>query len=142
MALARFAQKVFSDKTIGLLKRYYAQQKGIHLAFVFGSIATGSLRTDSDVDVAVLFETVPDPFELSLLAGELSSLIGREVDLVALNEASPILKMQVLRFGKLLYQSEPRRFHEFYVRTVNEYDDLKQMRKKAEQSILLGRIHA
>ena len=96
----------------------------------------------SDVDIGILFRTVPDIYAINDLTEELSSLLQREVDLVVLNHASPVLKMQVLKNGILIYASDRRHFHQFFVDTVNQYDDLKRIRKNCEDSILKGRIYA
>ena len=59
-----------------------------------------------------------------------------------LNDASPVLKMQVLKKGLLLYARNKKQLHQFFVETVNQYDDLKRIRKNCEDSILRGRIYA
>jgi uncharacterized protein len=64
------------------------------------------------------------------------------VDIVVLNSASPVIKMQVLKKGALLISKDRKVYHEFIVRTVNEYDDLKRTRKEIENNILKGRIYA
>jgi hypothetical protein len=64
------------------------------------------------------------------------------VDVVVLNNASPVIRMQVLRKGLLLINKDRRAYHEFFVNTVNEYDDLKRTRKEVEDNILRGRIYA
>jgi hypothetical protein len=41
-----------------------------------------------------------------------------------------------------VYTRDVRRVNEFFVRTINEYDDLKRVRKPIEDNILKGRIYA
>lgn len=65
-----------------------------------------------------------------------------EADIVVLNNASPIIKMQVLKKGALLVNKDRRVYNEFFVKTVNEYDDLKRTRREIEDNILKGRIYA
>jgi hypothetical protein len=50
--------------------------------------------------------------------------------------------MQVLKNGVLIFKKDKRYFNQFYVETINQYDDLKQIRKKCEDGILKGRIYA
>jgi hypothetical protein len=52
------------------------------------------------------------------------------------------LKMQILKNGTLIYAIEKKYFHRFFTDTVNEYDDLKRIRKNCEDNILKGRIYA
>ena len=76
-----------------------APHEEIQLAFVFGSAANGTLRPDSDVDVAVLAgEQLSTELRLALMA-ELSLALKREVDLVDLYGAWGLILRQVLTTG-------------------------------------------
>ena len=78
-----------------------AQHEDIQLAFVFGSAARGTLRPDSDVDVAVLAGgQLSTEARLALMA-ELSLVLKREVDLVDLYDAWGLILRQVLTTGTL-----------------------------------------
>ena len=111
------------------------------LVFLFGSFAKACSTDESDVDVAIMFEKVPDFYEVSDLKDQLASHIGREVDILVLNTASPIIRLQVLKYGQLIKKDE-KVYNDYFVRTLNEYSDLKYLRKEAEDSILAGRIYA
>ena len=128
-------------EVIKLLKNLLKEKPGILLAFLFGSFAGNHQRPTSDVDVGIIFDTAPSLAAIHDLNIEISSALNREVDLVILNQASPILKMQVLKKGKLILRRNKREFNLFYLQTVNQYDDLKQVRKKCEENILSGRIY-
>ena len=56
--------------------------KGVVALFVFGSVARGDARPDSDVDLAVDFATGVSPslFEIVRLKEELEAALGRQVD--------------------------------------------------------------
>jgi len=129
-------------KLLKSLKTFFKRRHKILLAFLFGSFASNCSRPSSDVDIGILFETVPDIYVINGLTEELSSILPREADLVVLNHASPVLKMQILKNGILIYSSNKKYFHQFFADTVNEYDDLKRIRKNCEDSILKGRIYA
>ena len=116
-------------------------RKNFLLVFLFGSFAKECSTVDSDVDVAIMFENIPDFYGVNDLKDELSSHIGREVDILVLNTASPIIRMQVLKYG-LVIKKDPKVYNDFFVRTFNEYNDLKYLRREAENSILAGNIHA
>jgi len=123
------------------LEEFSLQRTNFLLVFLFGSFARGFGTDESDVDVAIMFEKVPDFYELSDLQEELSGHVGKEVDIVILNTASPVLKMRILRYG-LMIKKDQRTYNDFYVNTLNEYDDLKYFRKEIEDNILRGRIYA
>ena len=92
-------------KLLKSLKTFFKRRHKILLAFLFGSFASNCSRPSSDVDIGILFETVPDIYVINGLTEELSSILQREADLVVLNHASPVLKMQILKNGILLYAS-------------------------------------
>jgi len=113
----------------------------IRLVFLFGSIATGHHTKTSDIDLAISFKTEPDCYYLDNIKNALSAFIKREIDIVVLNNASPIIKMQALRKGIPLIRKGGA-YEEFFTRTVEEYADLKIVRKEIEDNILKGRLYA
>lgn len=126
----------------GTLGEFFRDKEEIFLAFVFGSAAAGNLKEGSDVDIAVLFENRPNFHDVLKITNAVSELTGREADIVVLNDSSPVIRMQVLKKGKLIKVRNAAIYNNFYVRTVKEYDDLKHVRKEAETNILRGRIYA
>ncbi|MGE5239275.1 MAG: type VII toxin-antitoxin system MntA family adenylyltransferase antitoxin [Chloroflexota bacterium] len=125
-----------------MIRSFLIERSSAEMVFVFGSVMRGRQGPESDVDVAVLFEKVPTAHRLQSLRDDLSGLLGREVDIVVLNTASPIVRMQVLKHGTLVHKASESTFTRFFVQTVNEYYDLKQIRRQCEEEILRGRIYA
>ncbi len=123
------------------LRLFFKKEDNIRLAFLIGSFATGKSRPDSDVDVAVLFGRIPDHMKILDLRERLSEGLKRDIDLVILNEAGPIIRMQALKTGIRL-RAEKGAYEDFFVRTVNEYDDLKQIRAPIEEAVLRRKIYA
>jgi len=122
--------------------REFLDKRGeVSLAFIFGSFAEGRLNTESDVDIAILFRVEPDISTLTDIMNGLSVIVKRDVDIVVLNNASPIIRMQVLRKGRLLKKVDERIYCDFYLRTVKEYDDIKIIRRAQEENILKGKIY-
>ncbi|HKV07999.1 MAG TPA: nucleotidyltransferase domain-containing protein [Thermoanaerobaculia bacterium] len=115
------------------------QRFGLDTLWLFGSEAEGKERQGSDVDLAALFRRQPKGLELLDARTELEEILHREVDLVDLDHASPILGMQILRRGRLLVDRNPRRRFAFSSRTLSMYEDLKIVRREGEQ-VLLERI--
>jgi len=96
-------------------------------AYLFGSVARGTARAASDVDIAILHERDPPPtFEaLSLdLEGDLERLLGRPVQLVVLNRAPVDLIHNVLRDGQIVLDRDRSARIRFEVRARAEYLDL------------------
>ncbi len=122
------------------LRDFFAMQD-IKLAFLIGSYAMGTARPDSDVDIAVLFGRSFDVKQVLDLKEQLTELVGVDVDLVVLDNIGPVMKMQALKTGILLHAEEGA-YEQFFVSTVNEYDDLKYCRREIEENILRRRLYA
>ncbi|MCY4162560.1 MAG: nucleotidyltransferase domain-containing protein [Flavobacteriaceae bacterium] len=63
---------------------------------VFGSVARGEERTDSDVDIAYSFDGYFGFFELEDLIEDLEKKLNRKVDLVKFDCLNPIIKESIL----------------------------------------------
>ena len=81
---------------------------GVDQLWLYGSQAEGTARADSDVDLAALFRRRPEGLEIFDARTELEEVLRRDVDLVDLDQAPPILAMQVLKHGRLLVPSPLR----------------------------------
>jgi predicted nucleotidyltransferase len=125
-----------------MLEAFFKDTQGVDLVFLFGSMAAGRSNRKSDVDIGVLFKSPPPVDHVNEMRDKLSAVLRGEVDLVPLNHASPILKMQVLKNGVLAYAGDKKHFYQFFVDTINQYDDLKRVRRICEESILKGRLYA
>ncbi len=123
------------------LRAFFNNESDIRLAFLIGSFARGTARKDSDVDVAILSSRYIDVRKVPELKERLSFLLKKDVDLVVLDAAGPVMKMQVLKSGILLHSTE-NAYENFFSNTLNEYDDLKFFRSGIEESVLRRRIYA
>lgn len=72
----------------------------IRLAILFGSLATGEERLDSDVDLAIDAGRLFDGASKMLLMAEIAECTGRPVDLVDLRAIGEPLLGQILKYGK------------------------------------------
>jgi predicted nucleotidyltransferase len=87
------------------LRERAASLPEVRLAVLFGSLARGQARKDSDVDLGLFLEPVSRRERLHVEA-ELARAAGREVDVVYLNEAPPLLRFEIARDGILLLERE------------------------------------
>ncbi len=101
-----------------------ARGPALRLAVLFGSAASGRLRADSDVDVAILPRDPDLPLRTELeLQTALTRACGREVDLVRLDHATTLLLWEVARTGRPLLEVEPKEFARFRARAAAEWAD-------------------
>lgn len=106
---------------------FAARNEDAAAVYLFGSVARGEDRPDSDVDVAVLYGKPVEPGLAGLklaLAGDLEARLGRRVDLVVLDNQSPDFIHRILRDGVLVIESNRSARIRFEVTARNEYFDV------------------
>lgn len=110
---------------------------------LFGSQARQTATETSDVDIALLFDGSHVPKTLTLIAWreDLSALLHKDVDLICLNTASPIIGMQVYSNGKNLLVHDDRKFGEYQMRLFIDYAELKEIRAPMEKNILKRKFY-
>lgn len=124
------------EKYLGSAKEYLSTRSDIVASYLFGSQATGKAGPLSDIDVAVLLnERIPaelySDIKLDLIQN-LAPLFGREdIDVVILNQASPLLRHRVLTTRKLLSNSDDRARVGFEAESILDYLDTKPLRQTA-----------
>jgi predicted nucleotidyltransferase len=64
---------------------------------IFGSVALGEIRAESDVDLLVTFSNPTSLLKMVGLERELSVTIGRKVDLLTAKSVSPYLRNRILK---------------------------------------------
>lgn len=109
---------------------------GARFAYVFGSFLTESFGGESDVDLAVDLGEPLSWDARARLVQKLSDAAGRDVDLVDLPTADPVIRVQVLRYGRLLVENDSAARHRFEARALGEYLDLKLDRAPVERAMV------
>jgi predicted nucleotidyltransferase len=82
--------------------REVAAKHGARNIRVFGSVARGEARPDSDVDFLVDMEPGRTLLDLGGLLMDLRDLLGREVDVVTEHGLKPRIRDRVLKEAELL----------------------------------------
>lgn len=123
------------DRYAAELNRLAGVLKEAQFAILYGSLVSGALREDSDVDLAVMYPSALDADRLIRLVGEVSAVFGRDADLLDLRRAGPIIKMQVLQFGRPVIVNDQDAFERFRMYTPSAYFDFKLCRRPAEEII-------
>jgi uncharacterized protein len=108
---------------------------GLVAIYLFGSAARGSAHRTSDLDIAVLGDRPLDATARFDIQERLASRLGRDVDLVDLATATPVMAIQVVTAGQLLYESDSAARGRFEDRIFGAYARLNEERRGILQRI-------
>jgi uncharacterized protein len=117
---------------------------GVVAIYLFGSAALDSMHPSSDVDVAVLGHNRLTPAERFDLQERLAARVGSDVDLLDLATATPVMAIQVVTGGRVLYDGDTAARELFEDRTFGAYARLNEERRGileriAEEGTIYGR---
>jgi predicted nucleotidyltransferase len=124
-------KRLAADLNLSGIQAYLTEQPDIVLAYLFGSVARGEEGELSDVDFAILLESGSDretrlERQIKYFV-ELDQMISRDVQIVLLNDATPMLAYEVVRDGVLLYERNQQERVDFVVLAMKRYFDVKPM---------------
>jgi uncharacterized protein len=88
------------DADIARIQSTLQRHSGLELALVFGSVARGMARDDSDLDIGVQAARVLSARQKMDLIGDLAEALGRPVDLIDLRTVGEPLLGQILTHGR------------------------------------------
>lgn len=118
-----------SENVLHIIRSQLDSQDVLTAAYLFGSYAEGKAHALSDIDVALLFRRGMSREErlrqMLSIGAMLDDALPLSVDLVDLDEASPLLRFQVLKHGKLLLEFDRTDRCLFEMRAMQIYYDLK-----------------
>ena len=105
------------------------------LIIAFGSQISGRTKASSDFDFGVLGQktlTLEERTDIAALLSKKLNINEDKIDLVDLATASPILKFEVAKNGKLI-EGDYAGFIRFKVRAFKEYVDTAKFRRLREK---------
>ncbi len=122
---------------------FFSKKNHIISVDLFGSYAQNQQIETSDVDIGVLFEGahIPSIFEQIEWREKLSEILKKDVDLICLNDASPIIGMQVYKNGKNLLLNDRQAYFNYQMRLFTDYAELKELRLPMEKTILKRKMY-
>jgi uncharacterized protein len=106
------------------IEQVLACHPSIVIAILFGSLATGRSRNDSDLDLAVASTNALSSQTRLQLIEDLAIRLGRPVDLIDLAQTHGPLLQQILTKGRLIVCTDRTHYAELLLRIVYEEADV------------------
>jgi len=104
------------EEIIGIIAEYLVRQPFVAAAYLFGSAARDYMHVYSDVDIAVLFKAG---------AGEKPALFDSRLQMeMDYDMASPYLRHQIRKYGKVIVDKEPKLRMTKEVSSLRQYLDM------------------
>ena len=113
----------------------------VDAAYVYGSVARGTVLPSSDVDIALLLAESPPPYERLKLELAIQADIEDACDLLpidvrAINDAPLTVQGQIVQRGILLYERDRKRRIAFEVLTRKRYFDFAPVASRLRDAFL------
>ena len=125
---------------LDVLKKIFKKYPDVRAVYLFGSVASGENRSDSDIDLGIY------PRNSSVRAQKLDILADltrngfNDIDLVFLDTTDVIVRFEAVRQNRLVYCAPDFETGAFYSLTIRQYFDflpyLKTQREAYKQRIL------
>ena len=129
---------------IATLRGYFASQPDILFAWLFGSVATGRDNDRSDVDIAVYVSNRDRLVDADWYLGlkvDLMDITHKEVDLVLLNTATPLIRHAAGLHKVKLCSRDPVFEAEYSLRVLRQYNDVRYWAQRSRQHLLGVKTH-
>jgi len=120
------------------LRRVLENDQNVAYALLFGSVARGGRRVDSDIDIALELRTdaARSTEALGRLVARLESAVGATVDLVLLEEAPPGLAYRAFRDGQIIVENDHAALVARKARAILEYLDFRPIEERCAAGVL------
>ena len=135
--------RAYTGIMIGTIRKVLEADRRIAYALLFGSAARGSSHPHSDIDVAVglIKDQHLNAHAFGDLVSQLESAAGLPVDLVVLEEASPVLAYRVFRDGVVVAERDHRALVTRKAKAILDYLDFKPVEELCTKGVLTSASH-
>ncbi|GAB6059993.1 type VII toxin-antitoxin system MntA family adenylyltransferase antitoxin [Desulfonatronum parangueonense] len=116
-----------ADEIRATLQPVLAREDTIIASYLFGSAAKGQMRPGSDIDVALLLDENEQRLDRKRLLDRFIPLLSRavrhDIHISILNDASYLLRVQVIHTGKLIHVTDKEKLAQFQMISTSLYAD-------------------
>jgi predicted nucleotidyltransferase len=119
-------------ESLDAVRHLLESRASIDAAYLLGSAVTGRLRSDSDVDIAILprRDAAISVIDRMGLAAELGAIFGRTVDLGVLTHANLVYAKEAVAHGRLIFERDRATTARFAMHTLSMYAALQEARRE------------
>jgi predicted nucleotidyltransferase len=110
-----------------IIKLVLSTIPSVKLIYLFGSQASNTQTSESDIDIAVLTDKKLDPIERWDIAANLANQLNSAVDLVDLLSASTVMQHEIIHNSICLYDVENSETR-FEMQVMSMYQHLNEER--------------
>jgi uncharacterized protein len=90
---------------LGAIPQVFSKYSSVQAVYLFGSYATGKIRRDSDVDLAVVPRDASAREQMLEMMTDLVRHVYDRIDLVFLDTRDVVLRFEAIRHNRLVYQT-------------------------------------
>ncbi len=122
-----------------IISNICSKHRAVLAAYLFGSVAKEPHGKPKDIDIAVLLDdSQSQSFSLLSFISSLEKNMGCRVDVVILNRAGEVLKYEVRRSGKPVFERSPAARKRFEIYGRKTYEDFLYLHKRYVNKVLYG----
>ena len=121
------------------IKSFFENKKDIVAVYLFGSYASGKVRSCSDIDLAILFDSrnrVAINRRLDKYLIDLSRILRKDTHLTAMDFASEGLLKQIFKKGKCIIVHDTKKMAYFKMIAYSKIADFQYHRRKMQSGII------
>lgn len=125
------------EEIIHIVCELCSSQNAIIATYIFGSISKGKIRKSSDIDIAILLDAAHlKSFSVPSFITILEKAMACRVDVVILNRSDEVLKYEVRRTGRLIFERFPTLRKRFEIKGRKTFEDFLYLHKKYVDKVL------
>ncbi len=123
------------------ISQVFSKYPSVQAVYLFGSYATGKIRRDSDVDLAVVPRDSSAREQMLDIMADLVRHVYDRIDLVFLDTQDIVLLFESVRYNQVVYKTPDFDPGEYSSRIAREYWDFKpylEVQRKVYKQRILG----